>query len=1804
MPDFTDYGAESTTDSFEDLNLSNNDYQIAADAILPRQSSGAITGLLGSAALAIPDLIDTAASSKLVSWATGAKRGDINTAMLHAIDMPGVTNFYNQNQKSIEAISGIGGLVASELVARKITAPVSIFMTTLKSVPYVRRIATLDAEYAQAMNVVRNVDGALAKRGAMGIEQYAGEVSLLGTNSMKWNSAAGGFVPLEGTVKRSTALFGAKGLGAAVGARNALVTEGIAAAVLNQNEFLYTDSAAQNMAWMGLGVGLGAAGQWYSTAYQARKFVNSDQVRRSFAAALDPEGVEESRLLWHGKSVKPLSDAEGFLGGSYTDQITNLLVSATNLKEMPVGGSTDARSLLAQRESLATQHRKLARETAQKITTKGITTNGLTRFTMDAPGYGNHLDMVMLRDPASLYGVEMIGGVPDNLSSLVVHKQHMTRTLERIQEVEERLQLSTLKAEEKTQLTNLRLRLQAESNLTPSVLIDGEKMPITEAAAIEGFQEPRINFTPDKQPIGFQGDRKGIWAVHTDGAAPPISIDADLAIHMPSGKSLKDADHFDILRLYRAADQAVDHLSKFQNAITIPENPSWFQLDMAEEIMRRSDGAAKINWPKGMTRDSAQVESLVQKAEQMEYWVKKTQVEAKKAAAKGIDIESQLSKLRVRFNLPKLTAYERGVTGETEHPVEALLRGVNAYGKDKLKQMPLADIKQAVAEFKRLGDLAPTTAADVESLMGNSFKYMKDESGRVVKPVLMYSRPFNVGAWTPDAVAERLAANKMRAMGVLTGQEAGPLSRQLSTSILESPDFELAGRTHELMDNQIQGSTVGAAPQTFAGAVGKGLATSEWIARDNPILLAALRLRDSVERVARDTMRTAINGAFGDSLSVLENPRNASSKLLLDQFHSYRGGWDLLEKTVDRGNGFHAFTLGDTQKNHARWKELYGNDMKPGQTLLAPNGREVVLDDLSLDIQKRFNTVTDLIIKEKNTLLKANGMSQIDRSTWFTPPPNTNGKLIGFVIGPDGKAVPGMGVVASTPEEFARSKAKIVEKLNGMGMGYVFRTQDEIRDFASIWDRAQMDMINPGTTAVQPGKTSRGVLSGSDISLKSFSDSLTYVRDQFLSHANDITETLLKEQLNSAKARANIATEVTKNNVNPLKDTRYRSIYDMYRENLLGKSKLNSTGSVIGKLFNPVEGAIDAALAHATPTASTIWEATNGWFNRVSPWSKTAAARKDFDTLSAKLGPYMPFESAAELLEKQGSGARPWTAAGITGKLNQFSAGILLRFGEVAHPIMNMAGIINAMPAVIRNYTQQAGETAEAYAARIGHSATIFNLPNGKSMGVVDMSKLGARAFKRAWEQKSHADFEYMVKRGYLTQEVAEFHRQFGAIESKSSWEKFFTGDPNAKGFKSKGVVGWMSFLSDKSEDLSRSWGHMAGLELAESLGITKLEAKHAFAHDIANKMIANYSPNNRPEIFQGAIGANLGLFQSFIQNYYQRMFRYIETKDYGSLVTQYGTQASLFGVTSIPGWSEFNKAMSAAGEGENDPTSQIWNRFGEGPGDLIGGGIISNIPKLFGAPAVDLYSRGDTSVRLPGTVVPPAISISMKIMQGIGEGIQAFSDANPALTGTQLSEIVSNMMPNRPVAGIIEQFGAGGRDTDHYGQLVSETKGAMELTYRVLGLRSMRQSKEIEAFYGNKNAMEHKASADEVLRTATRSAMREGNYDALPDIFNKYLENGGDPRYFRRWIKSNFIAATDTRAQRQLDAMLKGNKMQEVIRLLDAGVSIDADEKTPNPEDSYGAVDQGDELNQPEQGLGTYGDQMTWTNPQGTDVY
>ena len=73
---------------------------------------------------------------------------------------------------------------------------------------------------------------------------------------------------------------------------------------------------------------------------------------------------------------------------------------------------------------------------------------------------------------------------------------------------------------------------------------------------------------------------------------------------------------------------------------------------------------------------------------------------------------------------------------------------------------------------------------------------------------------------------------------------------------------------------------------------------------------------------------------------------------------------------------------------------------------------------------------------------------------------------------------------------------------------------------------------------------------------------------------------------------------------------------------------------------------------------------------------------------------------------------------------------------------------------------------------------------------------------------------------------------------------------------------------------------------------------------------------------------------------------------------------------------------------------------------------------------------------------------------------------------------------------------------------------------------------------------------------------MREGRTDLLPGIWEDYVETGGDPRYFRSWVKRNYESATTTVGNRRLNQLLNDPAaFSDAMRMMDMGVGIEEDE-------------------------------------------
>lgn len=1775
------------------------------------EDKGVLSTLGAAATFAVPDLIDTISSS------VGAtKRGQINQNFLSAIGSPGMNAWYESNKGAVELVSGVAGTVLAGALSRGILAEAGPVMNALRGVPYLKTVATLDSQLVASRRLALLARERTALSGAMGTARFeAGEFL---TNSLG--------VPIRTSIGAATKGF-YRSSAAKTLAHN-LVTEGVMAATLNQNSMLYDDSLVHNLGWMAGGLVIGQGVDSLMTTYALRKMANSDYIRQLNLGSYDVTGFETGRnratevanaILT--KAEPGLASVKGFMfdgSGGVTDLVTNYAIQTAELNKGR-GTSQLAQTLGANRESAATHVMGIAQKLMQKVTPRGVRGVADSGFHMDTEGLGPVIAESLARDPKSMLGIEELGRIPEGLTAERVDKLRSQLFAEQLKPAQEIMGnggfvLKTRKTptgkfnDEWIQLSDeeysaLRQRIDklifANSAVGKVMMEPGEWAPLSHAKIAEGY----VPIKPELEGSLNKKDPRAFWTIRW-GKRPSqrLSLGNDGSLILPEGKKqFEDLSNTEMLHAYAAAEALAKHHIRFNTQFLVQPKANWFQLDLAERIMSHPNGGdpslVRYLDPK-MTREQALVESLAQK------------VDAVNKATKNIDYlePADVFGIKVRYNLPRLDSYTAALMNTDEHPLDLLLAGFRS--GDEIRQLSHLDLLKALNDARTIKGFTDETTNTLDSLQGNSFNFLKNRDGNPIGPIIGYQRPMNPFEWSKDDLLIRHAVREGGIQAELTAGD--PMVAELHQFLTSSPAFNQARNVMELADDQQRSFVPGfrnAAPQTTLGAAINSITPRARRDVDSITMLAASQIQDLKSRFMQTATKEIFESAMGDNISLINAPRNARSAMLLNQTWSYGRGWNFEEaptkiKLPSGEDGYVLVLDAKNRENQKRFQEAFGRSLEQGQPLLTPSGTPAVMDQLAYDTHRRFQQVTDQVLNSKNTLLKSQGLPLIDRRPHYIPPPELKGKYVAYTFDSSNNVIPGLTLVADSAEQLEKLKVKATESPLWRD-GYRTRSKDDIGEFMSLWDKAQMEWHDPLTTALQPKKVSKGNLAGPGIDHQSFNEGLVRMRDQLNQVGDDLIDILFDQPLKSAKIRSELAKLET---ATGRQTTKHSSIYDRYEQNLRGRSALATSDSFFGDASRWLESRING-LVNSPPAQVPfkIGQTFADWIRAAVPGKSPTG--EQFDKFAQELGKYMPYKTATQMIEEKLGSRTPAEVKEIAKKLSWFEASHRLRWGESMHGVVNLASMVANMPSVIRALQPRAGETIEEAALR-NSSLTMVGRVNGENIVLPNVPKLVWASMLHAYGWRKVTDpFIAEAERksyrlGYMNQEVAEMNRSYGAIDSRDGWRGWMFGDPQAEGnsirariARKGGLDKALGYLSDKSEDISRQWGMHAGFIAGRALGLENADDLISLGHELTNKMIANYDPRNRPEVFQGALGSLAGLFQSYMINFYTRMFRYIETGDGRALATQAAMQSAIFGVGSLPGWDALNWAFFDRGyaKGE-DSVESIYSRLGTDAGDLFLHGTLSNLPKLpklvglddYAGDGVALYTRGDISARLPGSqwtmiadTVPvpnlPLVDSMLRLGKGIYAGIGALNTGAPT-SATQWAEIASNTIVNRPLAGLIEQLGAGGNDTSWDGQIVAKTHSSAEMVYRALGVRSETQQKAVDAFYADKNANEEQQARRDAINSATRAAIRARDFQSVPLLFEQYVKHGGDPRRYTSWVKDNTKYAMNTRSENRLAQALadKTNRSNNTIqRMLDGEVGITEGELSTEDYGQKETVDQ-----------------------------
>lgn len=1163
--------------------------------------------------------------------------------------------------------------------------------------------------------------------------------------------------------------------------------------------------------------------------------------------------------------------------------------------------------------------------------------------------------------------------------------------------------------------------------------------------------------------------------------AGPVRLDASLMPINRKGTALQ-VDRMPIqdrLHLAEAGRALVEKLAsptaKTKFKLTPKAAKSWFSLDLAAEVL---DRGGRIEFDPGL-KGLDTVDDIRRAS---------ARIKAQSLLAEVGQLGRITPELRFKYNLPQQVALEG-----LEDPAGDYFRTwLHAAAEDSHTTQ---DLSEALLQYREIAgvDLRPPAGQATPRIDGDMLSFNRTDKGDWLRPIVGFFDPKSqIAKLSQRGASDALQLVRAERTAILASGNAhvSDLVRQL----IQMPELDTAMRVKGLDNSQITNAG-GGLTQASAEILPKRMAI-----RDEVTSLSASKLQETTERHARAQYTKLMEDVgMQDIVTRLTTTGSAPDRAALDAYFTFRPGWDV-ESIKELEPGKFGFVLSDSDTNRYR---LGMSDKAPWKETYLPNerlNRPVAVTQLGVEAINAFQKISGTLLDADNVLRTAKGLRKVNPKSYFAPVQDTRGAHVAYVFDPNEKLVPGRTIVARNQADFDAQIKRTLDEF-GKGSGYTIATKTHLDSLRDIWDEAQMDWLDPGVSSATLGLGKQaGGLSGATVRQGAFNEALQWAQRKMTAQSQDALKSLMAEPLLVARAQS-IAENALRGG-----GTQQRNVYDVYEKMLTGTSKGFDGTTILDSMLQGVETQIDRILASGA--IATPARYITDFSRKLGMHPGDLNGVKTYKQIADRLGPYTPFATAQEYVTSKGISPPP-TVKGIATKLNSIAASVYLRYLELPHALMNGLGLMATMPTAVMS-----GKAP----------ISSFVSVKGNNVGLLDGMKVTSNAMKRMFNRGSSADWKHMLKNGDATQSVIEYHEQLGAIQSQAGFFKW-----------AKKIDKWASIVSETSESWSRQTAHFVGLELADLHGIKGMEARHNFAREVANSMIADYAPINRPELFGSGLGSLVGLFQSYGLNHFSKMFRWMEQGQYKMAGMQAAIQATMFGLPGTYGLGtlfDMRDDMTATG---SEPTMAdlIYQRLGPVLGGAVMHGGVSELTGLA------LWTRGDMSPRVPGASgTLPALDIGQKVARGFVDGVSAYVNAMPGEGTNALLEVAGREMPNRVLKAWIQQLN-NGKEIDAYGQVMSDTRTMMDTAARLMGLRSRRQQAELEAFYSGKGAMERDAARMDSLRKSFRAAVRnhDGDVEAVnpTQYFNDYVKAGGNPRGFKAWVRNLLRDSNDPRSMQAL---------------------------------------------------------------------
>lgn len=603
-----------------------------------------------------------------------------------------------------------------------------------------------------------------------------------------------------------------------------------------------------------------------------------------------------------------------------------------------------------------------------------------------------------------------------------------------------------------------------------------------------------------------------------------------------------------------------------------------------------------------------------------------------------------------------------------------------------------------------------------------------------------------------------------------------------------------------------------------------------------------------------------------------------------------------------------------------------------------------------------------------------------------------------------------------------------------------------------------------------------------------------------------------------------------------------KEAYTMYKDSLRTMMSARSYSGWMEGMYRDVNGIVGEYASKALDAAANAIRSIRS--TRGFDQARLDAVAAELD----KLGVELPYKTAFDALAASEVVSDGRTLSSLTRLLNTLVAGSMLRLDfmnsflqVVSTPILGL-GVVREAKVALRG--TDAGK-------RLLDMTTVLNPANGaREPTATKLLSTGIRnVFVRNEATMELA--EALRKRGVLadyTRQYLEAH-DFSDLNGRHTIQQLQQKVDNVMDVGSK-ITGHML-----AEDMSRLWIADAVRQIGEVRGLSKEEIYRAAANAV-DKVHGIYRAHSRVQLFNGVIGQSIGLFQTYMFNFGQYMFRSIGDRGRREAAIMLGMQSAIFGVRSLPGFGQFNAAVAAT----NSAGIDVYSMAGT---DADPSGLTSYALYGLGSSFIlptDLYSRGDMVLR-HATVVPtdladiPSIGVISKATANLVDTIGAMAGANSSdeLISAAVHGLAHNGL-NRPLQGIgvwmqgsitTNQAVPLLQDVNYTDYDKAEGINAVAIATRVLGAKPRDEAILLDAYY-RRTAYQtaQNLKLKELGENVRTLALRNGEVDdeTVAEFMDDYRGAGGTIENFNAFMVRNLGIARKQGVEEFARKMSAGN--------------------------------------------------------------